>query len=213
MKLNIKANKANTETKNVVANAATASAPTAPKATPVEAEEAIEEAVVISEEQQASVPAKAPDTLAVPSIVHVVTYQTREKKDAPMIVGFTGPDDPRWKKHKDNKAAGKKDPASACIRRDYTGKPVYILLFGANYNDVAKALAGAYNTCDAKARENAEAAVYAVYEQACRDGKAKMADANKTYTPKEVAGLIVAAASNKKLPKAISDALKELKAA
>lgn len=101
--------------------------------------------------------------------VQFSTYKTKKGDTAPQIIGFGGEDDPRWKAHKD---AGHKY-VSASYRRDISGEKVYILLFGTKYMDVAKALAGAYNTADVNAWHRAEDACMAIYEQAQRDGKAR----------------------------------------
>lgn len=85
------------------------------------------------------------------------TYKTKKSADAPIITGFGGEDDPRWKKLFDAKPKW----VSAGFRRDLEGNRTYHLLFGTKYMAVAKALCEAYNTTDRKAWEQAE--------QACAD--------------------------------------------
>lgn len=101
--------------------------------------------------------------------VEFSTYTTKKGNTAPQIIGFGGEDDPRWQSHKD---AGHKY-VSASWKKDLNGEKVYILMFGTRYMDVAKALAGAYNTNDREAWKRAEDACMAIYEQAQRDGKAR----------------------------------------
>lgn len=108
------------------------------------------------------------------------TYTTKKGDTAPQIIGFGGEDDPRWKSHKD---AGHKY-VSASYRRDLNGNKVYILLFGTRYMDVAKALAGAYNTNDVNAWHRAEDACMAIYEQAQRDGKARWEEKKAAWKQK-----------------------------
>lgn len=148
------------------------------------------------------------------------TYTTKKGDTAPQIIGFGGEDDPRWKSHKD---AGHKY-VSASYRRDLNGNKVYILLFGTRYMDVAKALAGAYNTNDVNAWHRAEDACMAIYEQAQRDGKArweekkaqwaekkaekaaqKAADeqAKKCYTKEDVAAILSDVLDGKDVPEDI----------
>ena len=148
------------------------------------------------------------------------TYTTKRGDTAPQIIGFSGEDDPRWKANKD---AGHKW-VSASYRRDLNGNKVYILLFGVRYMDVAKALAGAYNTADADAWHRAEDACMAIYEQAQRDGKAKWeakkaqwaekkaekaaqkaADeqAKKCYTKEDVAAMLADVLAGKDVPEDI----------
>lgn len=159
--------------------------------------------------------------------VQFSTYKTKKGDTAPQIIGFGGEDDPRWKLHKD---AGHKY-VSASYRRDLNGNKVYILLFGTRYMDVAKALAGAYNTPDVNAWHRAEDACMAIYEQAQRDGKArweekkaawaekkaekaaqKAADeqAKKCYTKEDVAAMLNAIMSDEKadIPEDIKALLK-----
>lgn len=109
------------------------------------------------------------------------TYTTKKGDTAPQIIGFGGEDDPRWKSHKD---AGHKW-VSASYRRDLNGNKVYILLFGTRYMDVAKALAGAYNTDDVNAWHRAEDACMAIYEQAQRDGKARWEEKKAAWAEKK----------------------------
>lgn len=160
--------------------------------------------------------------------VRLSTYTTKRGDTAPQIIGFDGEDDPRWKSHKD---AGRKW-VSASYRRDLNGNKVYILLFGTRYMDVAKALAGAYNTADVNAWHRAEQACMAIYEQAQRDGKArweekkaqwaekkaekaakKAADeqAKKCYTKEDVAAMLNAIISDEKAD--IPEDIKKLLAA
>lgn len=97
------------------------------------------------------------------------TYKTKKGDIAPQIIGFGGEDDPRYKAVKESGAKW----VSAGWKKDLNGNKVYILLFGVRYMDVAKALAGAYNTPDVDAWHRAEDACMAIYEQAQRDGKAR----------------------------------------
>ena len=113
--------------------------------------------------------------------VQFSTYTTKRGDTAPQIIGFGGEDDPRWKAHKD---AGHKY-VSASYRRDLNGNKVYILLFGTRYMDVAKALAGAYNTPDVNAWHRAEDACMAIYEQAQRDGKARWEEKKQQWAEKK----------------------------
>ena len=113
--------------------------------------------------------------------VQFSTYTTKRGDVAPQIIGFGGEDDPRWKSHKD---AGHKY-VSASYRRDLNGNKVYILLFGTRYMDVAKALAGAYNTNDVNAWHRAEDACMAIYEQAQRDGKARWEEKKAQWAEKK----------------------------
>lgn len=108
--------------------------------------------------------------------VRLVTFTTKRGDTAPRIIGFSGEDDPRWKKHYDErirqakaaKEARKNDakakvessPFGASWMMDHqTGAVVYCMTFGTRYMDVAKALCEAYNTSDRKAWEKAEQAV------------------------------------------------------
>ena len=157
--------------------------------------------------------------------VQFSTYTTKRGDTAPQIIGFGGEDDPRWKAHKD---AGHKW-VSASYRRDLNGNKVYILLFGVRYMDVAKALAGAYNTADVNAWHRAEDACMAIYEQAQRDGKArweekkqqwaekkaekaaqKAADeeAKRCYTKEDVAAMLADVLAGKDVPEDIKALLK-----
>ena len=88
------------------------------------------------------------------------TYKTKKGNDAPIITGFGGDDDPRWKKLFDAKPKW----VSAGYRRDLDGNKTYHLMFGTKYMAVAKALCEAYNTIDRKAWEKAEQACAANYE-------------------------------------------------
>lgn len=88
------------------------------------------------------------------------TYKTKKGNDAPIITGFGGDDDPRWKKIFDAKPKW----VSAGYRRDLDGNKTYHLMFGSKYMAVAKALADAYNTTDRKAWEKAEQACEANYD-------------------------------------------------
>ena len=101
--------------------------------------------------------------------VQFSTYKTKKGDVAPQIIGFSGEDDPRYKAVKESGAKW----VSAGWKKDLNGNKVYILLFGVRYMDVAKALAGAYNTPDVDAWHRAEDACMAIYEQAQRDGKAR----------------------------------------
>ncbi len=97
-----------------------------------------------------------PQTSDLPTLTFA-TYKTKKGADAPIIMGFSGEDDPRWKKLFDAKPKW----VSAGYRRDLDGNKAFHLLFGTKYMAVAKALAEAYNTDDRKAWEAAE--------QACAD--------------------------------------------
>lgn len=141
-------------------------------------------AAPISEAQQAQVstpiPTREGQGVGLPQ-VQFSTYKTKKGDTAPQIIGFGGEDDPRWKSHKD---AGHKY-VSASYRRDISGNKVYILLFGTKYMDVAKALAGAYNTNDVNAWHRAEDACMAIYEQAQRDGKARWEEKKQQWAEKK----------------------------
>lgn len=128
-----------------------------------------------------SVPMTAENYFAGLPEVQFSTYKTKRGDTAPQIIGFGGEDDPRWKTHKD---AGHKY-VSASYRRDLNGNKVYILLFGVRYMDVAKALAGAYNTADVDAWRRAEDACMAIYEQAQRDGKARWEEKKQQWAEKK----------------------------
>ena len=231
MKLNI--NNQNNETKNQVNNHAIApikvaegSVPMSPEAFRAEypdVEDADFEEVpqnTLSNQNTPTAPSNLPQ-------VQFSTYKTKKGDTAPQIIGFSGEDDPRWKAHKD---AGHKY-VSASYRRDLNGNKVYILLFGTRYMDVAKALAGAYNTADVNAWHRAEDACMAIYEQAQRDGKArweekkaqwaekkaekaaqKAADeqAKRCYTKEDVAAMLNAIMSDEKadIPEDIKALLK-----
>lgn len=109
-------------------------------------------------------------------VVSLVTFTTKRGDTAPRIIGFSGEDDPRWKKHYDNrialakaaKAAKAKDPKAKTQSDPFgaswmtdrtTGGVTYTLTFGVRYMDVAKALCEAYNTNDRAAWAKAEQAV------------------------------------------------------
>lgn len=103
-----------------------------------------------------------PDPEAVGEIVGLTkvelkVYKTKKGADAPMLVGFTGEDDPRWAVHRGQKyvSAG---------WREENGEKVYRLLFGTRYMDVAKALCEAYNTTDREAWKAAEQACSGNYD-------------------------------------------------
>ena len=158
------------------------------------------------------------------SLPHVEfsTYTTKKGNTAPQIIGFGGEDDPRWQGHKD---AGHKY-VSASWKKDLNGNKVYILLFGTRYLDVAKALAGAYNTNDREAWQRAEAACMAIYEQAQRDGKArweaqkaewakksaerkaKKEAEKKCYTKEDVAAMLNDLLAGKDIPEDVKKLLK-----
>lgn len=172
-----------------------------------------------------------PDPDAVGEIVDVTTdlphvefstYTTKKGNTAPQIIGFGGENDPRWQGHKD---AGHKY-VSASWKKDLNGNKVYILLFGTRYLDVAKALAGAYNTNDREAWQRAEAACMAIYEQAQRDGKArweaqkaewakksaerkaKKEAEKKCYTKEDVASMLNDLLAGKDIPEDVKKLLK-----
>ena len=154
--------------------------------------------------------------------VEFSTYTTKKGNTAPQIIGFGGENDPRWQSHKD---AGHKY-VSASWKKDLNGEKVYILMFGVRYMDVAKALAGAYNTNDREAWKRAEDACMAIYEQAQRDGKArweakkaewkqkaderkakKEAD-RKCYTKEDVAAMLNDLLAGKDIPEDVKKLLK-----
>lgn len=173
-----------------------------------------------------------PDPDAVGEIVDVTandlpkvefsTYTTKKGNTAPQIIGFGGERDPRWQSHKD---AGHKY-VSASWKKDLNGEKVYILMFGTRYMDVAKALAGAYNTNDREAWKRAEDACMAIYEQAQRDGKARWeakkaewkqkADERKAkkeaekkcYTKEDVAAMLNDLLAGKDIPEDVKKLLK-----
>ena len=153
------------------------------------------------------------------------TYKTKKGDTAPQIIGFSGEDDPRYKAVKESGAKW----VSAGWKKDLNGNKVYILLFGVRYMDVAKALAGAYNTADVNAWHRAEDACMAIYEQAQRDGKArweakkaawaekkaekaaqKAADeqAKRCYTKEDVAAMLADVLAGKDVPEEIKALLK-----
>lgn len=118
----------------------------------------------------------APTAQAALSTVRLVTFTTKRGDTAPRIIGFSGEDDPRWKKHYDEKQklveaynkAKKKDPkakmtsdpfGAAWLTDRVTSEKTYCMTFGTRYMDVAKALCDAYNTNDQAAWAKAEQAV------------------------------------------------------
>ena len=153
------------------------------------------------------------------------TYKTKKGDTAPQIIGFSGEDDPRYKAVKESGAKW----VSAGWKKDLQGNKVYILLFGTRYMDVAKALAGAYNTKDVNAWHRAEDACMAIYEQAQRDAKSrweakkaawaekkaekaaqKAADeqAKRCYTKEDVAAMLADVLAGKDVPEEIKALLK-----
>ncbi len=102
-------------------------------------------------------------------VVKVITYKTKKGADAPMIVGFGGEDDPRWKPIRETKPKW----ASASYRTRPDGTKDCYMIFGSKYIEVVRQLADAYNTSDKKAWAKAEDACKAVHEQSCAEGKAR----------------------------------------
>ena len=182
MKLTIN-NTNNTETKNTVTNPAIV-APVSDHGTLVigkpgltpEPEDAEFEEVpqsALSNQNTPTTPSNLPQ-------VQFSTYKTKKGDVAPQIIGFSGEDDPRYKAVKESGAKW----VSAGWKKDLNGNKVYILLFGVRYMDVAKALAGAYNTPDVDAWHRAEDACMAIYEQAQRDGKARWEEKKQAWKQK-----------------------------
>ena len=153
--------------------------------------------------------------------VQLVVYKTKKGADAPMIVGFSGEDDPRWKKLFDAKPKW----VSAGYRRDLEGNKAFHLLFGTKYMAVAKALAEAYNTDDRKAWEAAEQACADNYngivsgfkaekearkaERAAAREAAKPAEpAPKCYTNEDVAAMLRKVMAGGDVPEDIKKLLK-----
>jgi len=209
MKLNIKKNQ-KSESKNVANNAQVSNHEplTVNHETSVNPEPEVEDAVVI-EENTVDDKGKLPK-------VTFSTYKTKRGDMAPQIIGFGGEDDVRWKSHKDQNHSY----VSASYRRDINGEKVYILMFGVRYMEVAKALAGAYNTSDVNAWHRAEDACMAIYEQAQRDGKARWEEKKrqwaerkaerdaaknkpKCYTAEDVAAMIKAFGNGDDIPEDI----------
>lgn len=108
--------------------------------------------------------------------VHLVTFTTKRGEIAPRIVGFADENDPRWRRHyddrmalakaakeakaKDPKAKTHSDPFGASWFTDHTtGAVVYCMTLGTRYMDEAKGLCEAYNSGDATAIIAAEKAV------------------------------------------------------
>lgn len=165
-----------------------------------------------------------PDPEAVGEIVGLTkvelkVYKTKKGADAPMLVGFTGEDDPRWAVHRGQKyvSAG---------WREENGEKVYRLLFGTRYMDVAKALCEAYNTTDREAWKAAEAACSGNYDTIVSGFKAERAAAkaakaaskaaakpaatskDKTYSDEDVAAMLRNVMAGGDVPENIKKLLK-----
>lgn len=189
---NMKLNLSNTknETKNVqnaqVANTAIAPIKVAEGSVPMSPEAFLAEHGDIEdaefEEVTAGTEVKSEEVESEKSLPAVTfsTYKTKRGDIAPQIIGFSGEDDPRYKAVKESGAKW----VSAGWKKDLNGNKVYILLFGVRYMDVAKALAGAYNTPDVDAWHRAEDACMAIYEQAQRDGKARWEEKKQAWKQK-----------------------------
>ena len=151
--------------------------------------------------------------------VELVVYKTKKGADAPMIVGFSGEDDERWKKLYDAKPKW----VSAGYRKDGDGDRQYHLMFGTRYMDVARALSEAYNTTDREAWEKAEKACAACYDGIVSGFKAekeaRKAERNasreaaqpaepKTYTNEDVAEMLRRVLSGGDVPEDIKQLLK-----
>lgn len=178
--------------------------------------EPVKEAVVAKAE-----PSPTENTTTLPK-VSCSTYKTKKGETAPQIIGFSGEDDPRWKAVKESGAKW----ASAGYVKDINGEMVYRFIFGTRYMDVAKALAGAYNTDDREAWKRAEDACQVIHEQAVRDGKAKWeakkaawaakaaekkaakAAAKKCYTKEDVAAIMQTLLDGGEVPAELKKLLK-----
>lgn len=124
-----------------------------------------------------------PSATSVPSVVKFSTYKTKKGNTAPQIIGFTGEDDPRWKRHE----GGVHKWVSASWYKDVSGEKKYRLQFGTRYMDAAQALCEAYNSGVVAAIEAAEAGCQAAYEQAVADGKARWQAKKAEWAAKKAA--------------------------
>ena len=171
-------------------------------------DEPVEEAVVAKAE-----PSPTENATTLPK-VSCSTYKTKKGETAPQIIGFGGEDDPRWKAVKESGAKW----ASAGYVEDINGEKVYRFIFGTRYMDVAKALAGAYNTDDREAWKRAEDACQVIHEQAVRDGKARWeekkaawaakAAEKKCYTKEDVAAIMQTLLDGGEVPAELKKLLK-----
>jgi len=125
-------------------------------------------------------PAPVQEVSTLPN-VELVTYTTKKGEQAPRIIGFSGKDDPRWKKHyeaaiaaakaykdakkKDPKAKPTSNPFGPYCTRNIDQSYTCVLNFGTRYMDVARQLVKAYNTSDRQSWQRAEDAV-----MACKSG-------------------------------------------
>lgn len=114
-------------------------------------------------------PESEPVDVSVPSVLEFSTYKTKKGNIAPQIIGFSGEDDPRWKRHK----GGVHKWVSASWYKDVSGEKKYRLQFGTRYMKCAKELIEAYNSGDASAIAKAEADCQAEHEQSKAEGKAR----------------------------------------
>lgn len=124
-----------------------------------------------------------PSATSVPSVLEFSTYKTKKGNTAPQIIGFSGEDDPRWKRHE----GGVHKWVSASWYKDVSGEKKYRLQFGTRYMDAAKALCDAYNSGDAKAIAKAEADCQAEHEQSQAEGKARWEAKKAEWAAKKAA--------------------------
>lgn len=151
--------------------------------------------------------------------VNLVVYKTKKGADAPMIVGFSGEDDERWKKLHDEKPKW----VSAGYRKNDEGTKQYHLMFGSRYMAVAKALCEAYNTTDKAAWDKAEQACAGCYDgivsgfkaerEAKKQERAAAREAagpapEKTYTNEDVAAMLRKVLAGGSVPEEIERLLK-----
>jgi hypothetical protein len=156
--------------------------------------------------------------------VSLVVYKTKKGNDAPMIVGFSGEDDERWKKLHEAKPKW----VSAGYRKNDEGTKQYHLMFGSRYMAVAKALCEAYNTTDKAAWDKAEQACAGCYdgivsgfkaEREARRAEKRAAGltpspsptgegSKKTYTNEDVAAMLRKVLAGGNVPEDIERLLK-----
>lgn len=150
--------------------------------------------------------------------VNLVVYKTKKGADAPMIVGFSGEDDERWKKLHEAKPKW----VSAGYRKNDEGTKQYHLMFGSRYMAVAKALCEAYNTTDKAAWDKAEQACAGCYDgivsgfKAEREAKKQeraaareaAEPAAKIYTNEDVAAMLRKVLAGGNVPEDIERLLK-----
>ena len=156
--------------------------------------------------------------------VNLVVYKTKKGADAPMIVGFSGEDDERWKKLHDEKPKW----VSAGYRKNDEGTKQFYLMFGSRYMAVAKALCEAYNTTDKAAWDKAEQACAGCYdgivsgfkaEREARRAEKRAAGitpspsptgegSKKTYTNEDVAAMLRKVLAGGNVPEDIERLLK-----